>query len=212
MSFLCEWWSCKKETVKHFDKEGFYRLDRCMRCGKEDLVFVREAKKLVNTKENLRALNKCMDEPRFVFFCIRYREHLAAKSIQNASERESALKAFCSKYHLQEGDFVPDPILMFQLNNWYDPDETPDINDTTRLKKGGSASTNPTSAGVQKGNKKTTNRKPGKNRRYSLSVLGELSLPELQEYLDACLAKGEYEKAALIKQEMDRRTGLPGES
>jgi hypothetical protein len=158
-----------------------------------------------------------MDDPSFVIKCVRYRRYAAIKNIKDPGKQKMELLCFYDEYGLKEGDYVPDPILMFELGRWFE-DKGAEVKPKRKKKEKPNSpapsvqEAEPTlkieyhlkekdlatpSEGIP--NDVRTRRKPLMKR------LDELSLVELNNLLEKCVNKEEYEKAAVIKSEIDRR-------
>lgn len=211
MSWKCSWFSCDLIQVKNLDGEGHYILTRCVRCWKEEVRFIREDVVQPHTKDTLKLVRKCMTDPHFVKCCIRYRKFREIIKMDKGMLREAALTSFYKEYNMEPVDRVPDPMLLFGLKRWH-------IYENHGEKKSGkrnnSSKTNEreqSSAAVQPPPVPPVvqqEKKKKKVQRPSIQRLREMSYDELDRFLWKCVEKEEYEKAAFIKREMDRRTGL----
>lgn len=211
MSLKCSWFKCDLILVKHLDGEGHYVLCRCKRCLKEQIHFIREDVVQEHSKDAMKIVRKCMSDPYFVNCCIRYRKYRDILKMERGMLYEVALNSFYQEYQLELGERVPDPILLFSLKRWHIYDKSEKKKD---IKRNCSTSRNkqeenplpdqppplPPMVQEEPRNKKRP--------RPSIKRLQEMSYDELDRFLWNCVEKEEYEKAAAIKKEMDRRTGL----
>ncbi|MFM7053702.1 MAG: hypothetical protein ACKOX7_03085 [Bacteroidota bacterium] len=196
--------------MKTLDKEGHYYITRCLRCSKEEVHFVREGAKALNGRDTLKVVKKCLADPHFVKCCIRYRKYQQIAKIENAVMRLAAINSFNKEYKIKPGEKVTNPMWLYRLNLWQD--ESKDVKKRSTQKKSkapikkkevNSSNVEQQVAPIAKPERKTAGSK-----RPAIKHIAEMSKKELDRFLQQCLEKEAYEKAAIIKKEMDRRNGL----
>lgn len=218
MSWKCYWFGCKPVKIKEFDNKGLYYMDMCHRCGTSKVHFVREGITRFNHKTTLKTVKKCMDDPKFVAHCVKYRKYAAALKINDAHLRKLEMIRFLDEYGLKEGDYVPDPILLFEIGRWFEDSRGHDKPNRKRKKENAensaAAPVKPTPLKVEYHFKSDETSVPPNakaihekriRRKPIMKRLNELSLTELEALLEKCLNIEAYEKAAVIKKEIDKR-------
>ena len=125
---------------------------------------------------------------------------------------------FLDEYGLKEGDYVPDPILLFEVGRWRE--ESKECDRPKRKKKkengtdgvGAAASPQPLKVEYQVKNDEAAvtstanvNYEPRTRRKPIVKRLNEFSLAELESLLEKYVETEEYEKASVIKKEIDKR-------
>jgi hypothetical protein len=145
--------------------------------------------------------------------CIKFKQLCEIRNLPAGEARDKALVAFYKKHRLSYGAYVPDPLLLFSINRWFDESATPSSKKTSR-KKTQAAAENPAPLSLPPThdmqvtvNYTVVGQQEKPKRKKPTDKLKEMTYKELEKQLNYCVEKEYYEKAAIIKQEMDRRTG-----
>lgn len=206
MAWKCELLGCKIEKVKNIDKYGHYYLTRCARCGVEKVHFVREGAVYMHDKATLRAVRKCQKDSWFLSRCICYRRYKEIQKIEDKVIRAAEMESFCHEYQIAAGEVVPNPIILYMVNSW-------SIYEQENASKPKKAQTPPEIPQPDRNHPhievKYTLAKKKKDQPQSNEPAEDpyrqMTKSQLEKLLMSCVEKEEYEKAALIKEELDRR-------
>lgn len=167
----------------------------------EMVHFIREGTVEPYCDETMEIMRKCKDDSCFFNSCIQYRQFREITGISDKMARNAALMSFYKEHDIHPGYDLTNPILIYRIKLWeryfgwktsINCSENSDINTGCDDMPPGFEEeiSNPS--------------------REAIHRLQKLSFGELDRFLCNCVKKEKYEKAALIKKEMDRRTRISG--
>ena len=215
MSWKCKWFDCKPEKVKNLDSEGNYYLTQCKRCGAEKVHFVREDAVYSNEKSTMRAVRKCQQDKDFFKKCICYKKYKAIQKIKDESIRKVELELLYEEYNIMSTDEIRNPILLHMLNCWsvyesLEKEKEKEKKNKNKKKSSQKPAAKPISQNIEVNYQYTEKKnelkpKETKPKQEVYNPFQYKTKQQLEKMMMDHVEKEEYEEAAIIKNELERR-------